>query len=80
MSGKIASNINVKLYVFLMWFIINISGLTNSFELASGVAQDMINMLHWIAAGPSKKNHERDSEGPRLYDIIKFVKFGPGGR
>ena len=55
-SGKIAGNIKVKLYVILWWFFINISGLINSFELSSCVVLDIISLLPWIAAGPSRKS------------------------
>ena len=50
---KIVSNIKVKL---CMWFIITISGFTKSLRLASGVAQDIIGMLHWIAERESIKS------------------------
>ena len=37
-------------------FVMNISGLMCSFELASFVAQDIISLLPWIAAGSSRKS------------------------
>ena len=51
--GKIAGNIRPKLCMFLLRFISNISGFISSFGLAC-VAQDIISVLHWIAAGPSR--------------------------
>ena len=51
-SGKIAGNITVKLYMILGWFFINISGSINSFEFSSCVVSDIILLLR-IAAGPS---------------------------
>ena len=42
MSGKIAGNIQVKLYVDLRWLFANISGCMCSFGLASCVVQDII--------------------------------------
>ena len=56
LSGQIAGNIKAKPYMRLGWFFINISGLVNSFGLASCVAQGIINLLHWIATGPSGKS------------------------
>ena len=55
-SGKIAGTSKVKLYIRLWWLFINISGLINSFELSSCVVSDIISMLPWIAAGPSRKS------------------------
>ena len=55
-SGKIAGNIKVKLYVRLWWSFINISGLINSFGLPFCVASDIISLLPWIAAGSSRKS------------------------
>ena len=55
-SGKIAGNMRPKLYVFLWWFFFNISGLVNSFGLSSCVVQENISLLHWIAAGSSRKS------------------------
>ena len=55
-SGKIAGNIKVKLYVRLRCLFDDISGLMYSFELASFVVQDIIILLPWIAAGPSRKS------------------------
>ena len=56
MSGKIAGNIQVKLYVRLGWLFDDISGLTNSFDLSSFVDLDMVSLLPWIAAGSSRKS------------------------
>ena len=55
-SGKIAGNIKVKLYMRLWWLFMNISGLINSFELSSFVVSDIISLLPWIAAGTSRKS------------------------
>ena len=55
-SGKIAGNIKVKLYMRLWWLFINISGLINSFELSSFVVSDIISLLLGIAAGSSRKS------------------------
>ena len=55
-SGKIAGNIKAKLCIYLWWFFINISGLVNSFGPTSCVAQDIISLLQWIAAGSSRKS------------------------
>ena len=51
-----SSNIKVKLYISLGWLFDNISGLMCSFELASFVAQDIISLLPWNAAGSSRKS------------------------
>ena len=51
-----ASNIRPKLYVNSRWLFDHISGLTNSFDLASFVNLDMISLLPWIAAGSSRKS------------------------
>ena len=57
MSARVmASNIRLKLYMRLGWLFDHISGLMCSFELASFVAQDIITMLPWIAAGSSRKS------------------------
>ena len=40
----------------LGWLFDDISGLINSFGLSSCVAQDIISLLPWIAAGPSRKS------------------------
>ena len=57
MSARVmASNIKLKLYMGKRSLIINISGSMYSFGLASCVAQDIISLLHWIAAGPSRKS------------------------
>ena len=54
MSARVmASNIRAKLYIRLGWLFDDISGLMYSFELASFVAQDIISLLPWIAAGSS---------------------------
>ena len=55
-SGKIAGNIRPKLYVNFGRFFINISGSVNSFGLASFVVQDIISLLHWIAAASPRKS------------------------
>ena len=55
-SGKIAGNIKVKLYVRLWWLFINISGLINSFGLSFCVVSDIISLLPWIAAGSPRKS------------------------
>ena len=55
-SGKIAGNIKVRLYIFLRWLFNNISGSMYSFRLASCVVQDIISVLPWIAAGSSRKS------------------------
>ena len=55
-SGKIAGNIKVKLYVRLGWLFDDISGLLYSFGLSSFVNLDMVNLLPWIAAGSSRKS------------------------
>ena len=55
-SGKIAGNIKVKLYVRLWWLFAHISGSMYSFELSSFVVLDIISLLHWIAAGSSRKS------------------------
>ena len=54
--GKIAGQYPVKLYMFLWWFSINISGSVSSFGLSSCVARDIISLHQWIAAGPSRKS------------------------
>ena len=56
MSGKIAGNIKVKLYVVLRWLFDHISGLLCSFDLSSFVALDMVSLLPLIAAGSSRKS------------------------
>ena len=57
MSARVmASNIRVKLYMGKWSLIMNISGLMCSFELASCVAQDIIIVHPWIAAGSSRKS------------------------
>ena len=55
-SGKIAGNIKVKLCGDRGRFIIHISGLVNSFGPASCLAQDIISLHQWIAAGSSRKS------------------------
>ena len=56
MSGKIAGNIKVKLYVDLGWLFDDISGSMYSFGLSSFVNLDMVSLLPWIAAGSSRKS------------------------
>ena len=56
LAGKKAGNIMTKLYVRMGWLFGNISGLINSFELASFVVQDNISLHPWIAAGSSRKS------------------------
>ena len=57
MSARVmASNIRPKLYILLGWLFDHISGSMCSFELASFVVQDIINVLPWIAAGSSRKS------------------------
>ena len=59
-SGKIAGNIRPKLCINFGRFFIDISGSVSSFGLASFVVQDIISLLHWIAAGsPGKSICER---------------------
>ena len=55
-SGKIAGNIKVKLYVRLWWLFMNIFGLINSFGLPFCVVSDIISLHPWIAAGSSRKS------------------------
>ena len=55
-SGKIAGNIKVKLYVFLRWLFDDIFGSMYLFGLESCVVQDIISVLPWIAAGSSGKS------------------------
>ena len=60
MSARVmAGNIRQKLYVNLRWLFDDISGSMCSFELASRVAQDIIIVHPWIAAGSSRKSYER---------------------
>ena len=57
MSARVmASNMKQNLYVNLRWLFDHISGLMCSFELASCVAQDIISMLPWNAAGSFRKS------------------------
>ena len=56
MSGKIAGNIQVKLYVRLGWLFDDISGSMYSFGLSSFVNLDMVSLLPWIAAGSSRES------------------------
>ena len=56
MSGKIAGNIQVKLYVRFGWLFDDISGLLYSFGLSSSVDPDMVRLLPWIAAGTSRES------------------------
>ena len=56
MSGKIAGNIQVKLYIRFAWLFDDISGLTSSFGLSSFVNLDIVSLLPWIAAESSRKS------------------------
>ena len=57
MSARVmASNIRAKLYMNLRWLFDHISGSMCSFEMGSFVAQDIISLLPWIAAGSSRKS------------------------
>ena len=56
LARVMAGNIQLKLYVGLGWLFDHISRLMCSFELASSVAQDIISLLPWIAAGSSRKS------------------------
>ena len=56
MAGKIAGQDPRKLYVKIGRFIVNISGLINSFGLAAFVVQEYVVLLQWVAAGPSRKS------------------------
>ena len=53
-SGKIAGNIMVKLCGDRGRLFINTSGMVNSFRSASSLAQDIISLHLWIAAGSSR--------------------------
>ena len=53
-SGKIADNIKVKLYVRLRWLFDHISRLMYSFEFSYFVKLDMVSLLPWITAGSSR--------------------------
>ena len=55
-QGVMAGQDPVKLYVRFRWLFVDISGLLNSFGLASFVDQDIISLLHWIAAGSPGKS------------------------
>ena len=55
-SGKIAGQYQANIYVILGWLFVHISGYMYSFGLASCVVQDIISLLPWIAAGPSRKS------------------------
>ena len=56
LARVMAGNIQLKLYIRLGWLFDYISGSMYSFELASFVAQDIISLLPWIAAGSSRKS------------------------
>ena len=56
LAGMKAGNIMVKLYMGMAWLFANIAGLMCSFELASFVVQDNINLHPRIAAGSSRKS------------------------
>ena len=60
MSGKIAGNIKVKLYVISRWLFDHISGLINSFGMSSFVVLDIVSLLPWIAAGHPENPYEKD--------------------
>ena len=67
-SGKIAGNTKPKFCIYLVWFIGNISGLVSSFGLSSCVAQHIISLLHWIAAGSSRKS---------IWESLRWDKVSP---
>ena len=54
--GMTAGPDHRKLYMRFGRFFIDISGSMCSFGLASFVVQDIISLLGWIAAGPSRKS------------------------
>ena len=56
LARVMAGNIQLKLCVGLGWLFDHISGSMYSFELASFVAQDIISLLPWNAAGSSRKS------------------------
>ena len=74
-AGKIAGNIEAKLCIYLWWFFINISGLVNSFGPASCVAQDIISLLQWIAAGSSRKSIWEKLGGNKVSCLIRIFVF-----
>ena len=59
LSGLKAGNNRAKLCVRFGMFINDISGVVNSFELASFVAREHVIVLPWIPAGCSRKSIER---------------------
>ena len=67
-SGKIAGNIQVKLYMELGWLFDDISGSMCSFGLSSFVNLDMISLLPWIAAGSSRKS---------IWERLRCIKVRP---
>ena len=67
-SGKIAGNTKPKLCIYLVWFIGNISGSVSSFDLSSCVAQDIISLHLWIAAGSSRKS---------IWQRLRCLKVSP---
>ena len=69
MSGKIAGNIQVKLYVRFGWLFDHISGLTSSFGLSSFVNLDMVSLLPWIAAGSSRKSIWERFGGTKVFPL-----------
>ena len=78
MSGKIAGNIRPKQCIIFGRFFVNISGFINSFGLASCVVQDIIIVLHWIAAGsPRESICERSKwiSVPRMMPIWQSFGF-----
>ena len=78
--GKTAGQDIRKQCVRLGQLIVHISGLTNSFGIASCVVQENISLLHWIAAGPSRKSKwERlgwDKVSPMMINVIDFIIRG----
>ena len=55
-ARKIAGPDQRKLYVNMWWFIIDTSGLINSFGLALFVGLEYVIVLQWIATGPLGKS------------------------
>ena len=62
MAGKIAGQDPAKLYVGFGRFFFNISGLINSFGLASCVVQKNISLLQWIATVRRRQGLAHDEE------------------
>ena len=81
MHRKIAGNIKVKLYVRFRWLLVHISGLMNSFGLASFVDQENISLLQWNAAGSSGESmRERLMPLKVSHMMIKLTDFMLRGR